>query len=43
MAEFLKDFIGCIDSRDVIPGSAKMSEYSGRKFGELLLKKHVEG
>jgi hypothetical protein len=43
MADFLKDFIGCIDSRKVVPGGANMSEYSGRKLGELLKKKHQEG
>jgi hypothetical protein len=43
MAEFLKDFIGCIDSRDVIAGGANLSEASGRKLGELLVKKHREG
>ena len=43
MADFLKDFIGCIDSREVVPGGANMSEYTGRKFGELLLKKRKAG
>jgi hypothetical protein len=43
MADFLKDFIGCIDSREVVPGGANMSEYTGRKFGELMVKKHQEG
>ncbi len=43
MAEFLKDFIGCIDSREVIPGGANMSEFTGRKFGEILKKKHQAG
>lgn len=43
MADFLKDFIGCIDSREIVPGGANMSEYTGRKFGEILRKKHQEG
>ena len=42
MADFLKEFIGCIDSREVVPGGANMSEYTGRKFGELMAKKHRE-
>jgi hypothetical protein len=29
MADFLKDFIGCIDSREVVPGEANMSEFTG--------------
>jgi hypothetical protein len=43
LADYLKDFIGCIDSREVVPGGANMSEYTGRKFGEILRKKHQEG
>ena len=43
MADFLKDFIGCIDSSDVVPGGANMSEYNGRKFGEILQRKHQVG
>lgn len=43
MADFLKDFIGCIDSREVVPGGANMSEYTGRDFGAMLRKKHQEG
>ncbi|MCW3051582.1 MAG: hypothetical protein JWN14_752 [Chthonomonadales bacterium] len=43
MADFLKDFIGCIDSREVVPGGANISEYSGRKLGEILIKKHRVG
>jgi hypothetical protein len=43
MADYLRDFIGCIDSREIVPDGADMSEYSGRKFGELLRKKHEAG
>ena len=43
MADYLKEFIGCIDSREVVPGGANMSEYTGRKFGEILKKKHQAG
>ncbi len=42
MADFLKDFIGCIDSREMVPGGANMSEYTGRDFGAMLRKKHQE-
>lgn len=43
LADFLGDFIGCIDSSEFVPGGANMSEYTGRKFGELMVKKHREG
>lgn len=43
MADFLKEYIGSIDSRDVIPGGANMSEFSGRKLGEIVMKKHKKG
>ncbi len=42
MTDFLGDFIGCIDSGEIVPGGANMSEFNGRKFGEILKKKHVE-
>lgn len=31
MADYRKDFIGCIDSREVVPDGANMSEYTKRK------------
>lgn len=43
MADFLADFIGCIDTREVVPGGAQLSQDTDRKFTELLLKKHREG
>ena len=43
MADFLKDFIGCIHSSEHVPGGAQMSEYTGRKFGEILKKKREAG
>ena len=43
MADFLKDFIGCIDSREVVPGGVNMSEFTARKFGEILKNKHEAG
>lgn len=38
MADFLSEFIGCIDSREIVPGGANLSEDPGQKFTELLLK-----
>ena len=43
MADFLGDFIGCFDSREVVPGGANLSENTGRKFKELMLEKYREG
>ena len=43
MADFLGDFIGCFDSRDIVPGGANLSEETGRKFKDLMLKKYREG
>lgn len=43
MADFLRDYIGCIDSREVVPGGANMSEFTGRKFGERLKEKQTAG
>ncbi len=39
MAEYLGDFVGCIDSREVFPEGSHLSEDSGRKFAELLAEK----
>ena len=43
MADFLGDFIGCFDSREIVPGGANLSENTGRKFKELMLEKYREG
>ncbi len=43
MADFLADYIGCIDSGEHVPGGANMSENTGRKFADLLLKKRSDG
>jgi len=43
MADFLKDFIGCIDSREKFPEGSRVSEYNGHKLGELLREKHRAG
>jgi hypothetical protein len=38
LAEYLKDFIGCIDSSEKVPGGARMSENTGQKFTKLLVE-----
>ena len=43
MADYLKEFIGCIDSSETYPEGSRLSENTGRKFGELLQKKKREG
>jgi hypothetical protein len=34
LADFLGDFIGCLDSGEIVPGGARMSENIGAKFAE---------
>lgn len=36
MADYLKVFIGCVDSSEVYPEGSRLSENTGRKFAELL-------
>ena len=43
LAEFLGDFIGAIDSREIVPGGAQMSVDSGRAFAEGMMKKRRHG
>jgi hypothetical protein len=43
MADFLGDFIGCYDSRELVTGGANLAADTGRKFTELMLKKRREG
>lgn len=43
MADFLGDFIGCFNSSEIVPGGANLSENTGQKFKELMLKKYREG
>ena len=40
LAGFLEGHIGVLHSSEYIPGSARMSEDTGRKFTEILIKKH---
>jgi hypothetical protein len=41
LADYWADYIGTIDSREVVPGGAHLSENTGRKFAELLREKHL--
>ena len=43
MADFLKDFIGCIDSSDTYPNGSKLSENTGAKVAQLIVGKHYKG
>ena len=43
MADFLKEFIGCVDSSEKYPEGSHLSENTGRKFKELMLEKHRKG
>jgi hypothetical protein len=43
LADFLGDYIGCIDSGELIPGGARMSENIGERFAEGMLEKHKAG
>jgi hypothetical protein len=43
MAEFLEGYIGVFDSREDQPGGARMSEDTGRKFAEEMLRKRQQG
>ena len=38
LADFLHEHIGVLDSREYVPGGARMSEDSGKKFAARLLK-----
>ena len=38
LADFLHEHIGVLDSREYVPGGARMSEDSGKKFAVRLLK-----
>jgi hypothetical protein len=39
MADFLKDYIGCVDSSETYPEGSRLSEDTGRKFAELMVEK----
>lgn len=43
LADFLADHIGVIASSEKVPGGARMSEDTGKKFAAGLFKKHQQG
>ena len=43
LAEFLGDYIGCIDSSEHVPGGAQMSTDMAKKFAAGMVKKRREG
>lgn len=43
MEEFLDGFIGVFDSRDDVPGGARMSEDPGGAFAEGMVRKRAQG
>jgi hypothetical protein len=43
LADYLGEFIGCLDSGELIPGGARMSENIGERFAEGMLQKRREG
>lgn len=43
LADFLADHIGSIHSGDQYPGSARLSENTGKRFAELLQQKRRQG
>jgi len=42
MAEFFAGYIGSVNSSDLAPEGSDLSEDTGRKFKELLLKRQAE-
>ncbi len=43
LADFLKDHIGVIHSNEHIPGGARMSEDTGKKFAAGMVEKRRKG
>ncbi len=43
LADFLANHIGVLSSSEHVPGGARMSENSGKKFAAGLVKKRQEG
>jgi hypothetical protein len=42
MADFFAGYVGGLHSSEYVPGGAQLSKDTGKKFKELLLKKHQE-
>jgi hypothetical protein len=43
MLDFFSGYAGVVDSSEFVPGGAQMSQDTGRKFAEGMLKKRPEG
>lgn len=43
LAEFLEGYAGVFDSRDWIPGGARLSENTSEKFTDILVEKRAQG
>jgi hypothetical protein len=43
LADYWADYIGTIDSSEVVPGGANLSENTGRRFAELMVEKYRNG
>jgi hypothetical protein len=43
MLDFFKGYAGVVDSGEFVPGGAQMSQDTGRKFAQGMLKKRQEG
>jgi hypothetical protein len=43
MAEFLEGYVGVFDSREWVPGGARLSERTSEQFTDLLEQKRREG
>lgn len=43
LADFLSGYVGVFDSRDDVPGGARLSEEAGKKFAEGMVRKRAQG
>lgn len=43
MAAFLEGYVGVFDSRDFVPGGARLSEATGEQFADILEEKRARG
>ena len=41
--DFLREFVGIIDTSDIFPDGSRLSENTGRKFAELMFEKRAKG
>jgi predicted transcriptional regulator len=43
LAELLQGYAGVFDSREWVPGGARLSENTGEKFTDILVEKRAQG